>query len=169
MRPIHRLFRAFGVWLQRQNVYSALALQRRGEVRADGLEVIRLTSRLEVEWWARELHPWDRFASPEKAAFKFVQQTLADTEAAIAGLFDASGLLDVIHLRVLERRTGSLIIDGVVERSTVERNPSLSVGMRLVQSGVRFHSFGWGFEPLDSCARSEMVFCRNPGRYKDMA
>lgn len=150
MRLVQHFLRSFGIWLHRRNVYNALALQRRGEVRADGLEVHRLTSQLEVEWWARELHPWDRFASPEKAAFKFVQQTLADTEAAIAGLFEASPLFDIIHLRVLERQTGRLIMDGVVHRSSVEKDRSLSIGMRLVRSGVRFHSSGWYFESLES-------------------
>jgi hypothetical protein len=157
MRLVQRLLLFLGSRLYRRNVYDALALQHRGEVRGDGLEITHITTQLEVEWWARELHPWDRFAPPEKAAVRFVQQSLADTEAAIARLFHASPMLDVIHLRVLDRHARCLIIEGVVHRSSVVTDPSLSIRMRLVQSGVRFHSPGWCFEALDSCSSTDAV------------
>ena len=72
---------------------------------------------VEVEWQARGIHPWDNGLPPERAAQKFVQQCLADVDAAISRLFAALPDTDEIVLRVLDPTTGDPIVAGTVIRS----------------------------------------------------
>lgn len=134
----------------RRGIEHALALNLRGEVREDGLTLSRVLSRLEIEWYARDIHPWDRDRdlSWEDRAYKFVQQCLSDTEAAISRLFARLPQLDTIDVRVLEPKSQRLIIAGTVSRSELEKNESLSVGMRLMLSGITFRLSGWNFDVL---------------------
>jgi len=135
----------------RRGIKHALALNRRGEVRSDGLKLIRVISHMEVEWYARDIHPWDRDRdiSPENRSLMFVQQCLSDTEAAVSRLFERFPHVDTIEVRVMEPRSAMSILAGTVSRTGVERNESLSVGMRLMLSGITFRLSGWHFDPLD--------------------
>ena len=65
------------------NIEIALALNRRGEVRSDGLRLKNTSNRLTIEWSARNIHPWDRDLEPEQRAALFVEQCLDDTEAGL--------------------------------------------------------------------------------------
>lgn len=132
----------------RRGIERALALHLRGEVRSDGLRLKKLSNRLEIEWWARDIHPWDRHHPPDRRAWLFFRQSLADTEAAITRLFQALPHVDIIALTVLERNSESVIISGTVDRCAVEPDAGLSVGMRLWQRGITYHSDGSRFEPL---------------------
>ena len=69
-----------------------------------------------------------------------VRQSLADTEAAITRLFQALPQVDVIALTVLERNSESVIMAGTVDRSVVEPDAELSVGMRLWQRGITYRT-----------------------------
>jgi hypothetical protein len=133
------------------NVERALALHSRGEVRNDGLEPINLTTQLQIEWRARDVHPWDRgLLSPARRAAAFVEQSLVDTEAAIHRLFEALPQVDVIALRVLDRTSEAVIISGTVSRLAASaRDENLSIGMRLMYLGLTYHSAGTLFEPLE--------------------
>jgi hypothetical protein len=122
-----------------RSIKRALALHLRGEVRRDGLYAARVTTHLDIEWRARDIHPWDRslLAPPQKAA-AFVEQSLADTEAAIHGLFAALPQVDVVTLRVLDRASEHAIISGTVTRPVTSiLDERLSVGMRLRPSCSR--------------------------------
>ena len=135
-----RCFRKLGLWQFRRSVEGALALHRRGEVRNDGLKLDGVHSHLEISWHAREIHPWDRDilrGSRKQAAF--VEQALADTEAAILRLFEKLPHVDVIELSVLEPTSKRLIAAGTVHRSELSgrRAHLLSVGMRLRDLGVQ--------------------------------
>jgi hypothetical protein len=132
------------------SIYKALALNLRGEVRNDGLKLEKVNNQLEIEWYAREIHPWDRdrnLTTDEKERL-FLEQSLADTEAAISRLFEMLPQIDVISLRVLGARSKKTLLAGSVLRSEVERNSQLSVGMRLRLSGITFRLSGWSLEPL---------------------
>lgn len=131
-------------------IRQALALNLRGEARKDGLKLKKALNRLEIEWRARDVHPWDRNVSPEEKGHLFVEQCLADTEAAILRLFEALPQVDILELRVVDPRSEATILAGAVNRSTMEDNDRLSVGMRLKLSGVNFRSSGWEFEALDT-------------------
>jgi hypothetical protein len=124
----------------RRGIERALALHLRGEVRNDGLKLKKLSTRLEIEWWARDIHPWDRNDPPDRKAWLFFRQSLADTEAAITRLFQTLPQVDVIALTVLERNSESVIMAGTVDRSAVEPDAELSVGMRLWQRGITYRT-----------------------------
>ena len=122
----------------RRGIERALALHLRVEVRSDGLALKTVSNRLEIEWWARDIHPWDRHDSPEQRAWLFFRQSLADTEAAITRLFQELPQVDVIALTVRERNSESVILAGTVDRSAMEPDANLSVGMRLWQRGISY-------------------------------
>jgi len=124
----------------RRGIERALALHLRGEVRNDGLKLKKLSTRLEIEWWARDIHPWDRDDPPDRKAWLFFRQSLADTEAAITRLFQALPQVDVIALTVLERNSESVIMAGTVDRSAVEPDAELSVAVRLWQRGITYRT-----------------------------
>jgi hypothetical protein len=134
-----------------RDIHRALALHSRGEVRSDGLQAIHVSTQLQIEWRARDVHPWDRgLLSPAERAAVFVEQALADTEAAIYRLFQALPQVDLLVLRVLDRRSERVIISGVVSRQAfAARDQNLSTGMRLLYLGLNYHSAGAAFEPLE--------------------
>lgn len=144
------LIQRLAAWRFRLGIARALALQRRGEVRDDGLKLKGLRARLEIEWYARDVHPWDRCESSGKKDALFVRNSLADTEAAIIRLFRFLPEIDVISVTVREAASESVIMAGTVNRSSVEPDAMLSVGMRLRQRGIKYHSNGSGFEPLET-------------------
>lgn len=129
-----------------RRIERALALYLRGEARRDGLELKSLNTRLEIEWYARDIHPWDFDDSPEKKSALFVRDSLADTDAVITRLFQALPEIDVIALTVFEQASGAAIIAGTVVRSTEEPDSGLSAGMRLRQRGIKYRSDGFRFE-----------------------
>jgi hypothetical protein len=132
------------------DVNRALALHQRGEVRRDGLEPVNVTTQLQIDWRARDIHPWDRgLLSPTQRATAFVEQSLADTEAVINRLFEALPQVDSIALKVLDWDSENVILSGIVERPASAPDLSLSVGMRLRYLGVTYHSAGSQFEVLE--------------------
>ncbi len=135
----------------KHDIGRALALHLRGEARSDGLHPINITTQLQIEWRAPDVHPWDRgLLSPARRAAAFVEQSLADTEVSIHRLFEALPQVDVIALRVLDRTSETVIISGSVSRLAASaRNEHLSIGMRLLYLGLTYHSAGSLFEPLE--------------------
>jgi hypothetical protein len=121
-----------------RKVDRALALHQRGEARSDGLKLISGKTTLIVEWIAREIHPWDRDVSAEKAEQLFSEQCLNDTNAAIARLFKELPVLDTIELSVRRRVGQPPLLTGVVHRSSLRESNHYSIGMRLRSLGVTF-------------------------------
>jgi hypothetical protein len=125
----------------RRRVEQALELERRGEVRRDGLQLGQMQHRLEISWQAREIHPWDRHLPRDARQARFVEQSLLDTEAAIARLFEALPEVDLIDLCVTDPQSDATLLSGIVQRSDFQNVPqSPSVRMRLTGMGVRFES-----------------------------
>jgi hypothetical protein len=123
----------------RSRIAHVLKQAGRGEVRCDGLRLQKLSGRLEIQWQARDVHPWDRDDPAEKRAPAFVQQALADTESVISKLFETLPEVDVIDLKVIEPGSAGTIIEGTVERSAwSEKQPLRSVKMRLKGLGVHY-------------------------------
>ncbi len=119
-----------------------LLAYRRRIAQALGGDRLRLKSvwnRLEIEWCARDLHPWDREFSPERRAQIFAGQCLADTEEAILTLFAELPHVDVLEVKVVAPGSDAVLLAGTVHRSAVmeERKPQ-SVKMRLHAMGVRY-------------------------------
>lgn len=146
-RILENILRDWKVARYRRRVERALGLHLRGEVRRDGLKLKKIQNRLEIEWQARDVHPWDRDLPPERRLPLFVDQLLADTEQAISRLFNALPAVDAIDLKVIPPASDIAIIEGTVSRATLNRNRnSLSVKMRLLELGVRCRWVGLGCE-----------------------
>ena len=119
----------------------ALALNRRGEARPDGLELATARNRLEIEWRAREIHPWDRNLPAAKKDRLFEEQLLADTEAAIQRLFVAMPYVDVIDLNVVDPNAQTQLLSGTIRRTEWRRGSAFkSIRMRLQALGISFAS-----------------------------
>jgi hypothetical protein len=151
LHVLEALLRKIDAYRYRRNVECALALHRRGEVRRDGLNPVNIATHLEIEWRARDIHPWDRsILSRAERSTAFVKQSLTDTEAAIHRLFAALPHVDVISLKVRDQISENVIISGTVSRLAIlAENEELSIGMRLMYLGLTYHSAGSLFEELE--------------------
>jgi hypothetical protein len=134
----------------RRKVIGALEVNRRAGVRNDGLSLKRMRNRLEVEWQARGIHPWDRGLPPEREAQKFVEQCLEDVDVALSRLFATLPDTDEIVLRVLDPTSGNPIVAGTVTRTEAAAASAGSVGMKLKSLGLVFRLANWQFESLGS-------------------
>lgn len=131
-----------------RRVMKALALNKRGEVRPDGLPLRHFQDRLEIEWCARQVHPWDRDLSAAQTAQLFAEQCLDDTNAALERLFSDLAEIDVIAFKVTHPVSGAPILSGSVARFEARAVRAHSSGMRLKQLGVVYHLQNVQFEPL---------------------
>jgi hypothetical protein len=121
----------------------ALALPPRGGVRNDVLRLksLRVSGQyLQLEWRARDVHPWDRDLPLSRQAELFSEQALKDTDAAIVRLFRMLPDIEEIKLQVVKPMSfGGVIFAGVVDReSALAPQPPPSLKQRLITLGVRF-------------------------------
>jgi hypothetical protein len=125
-------------------VKRALALRPRGAIPHDALilKSLRLLGhdRLQLEWHAREIHPWDRDLPPSQQAELFSKQALEDTDAALVRLFQRLPEIEQIEFHVLKpTASGGVILTGVVDREqALDPEPPPSLRMRLNRLGVRY-------------------------------
>jgi hypothetical protein len=137
MAFLKRFFLKRKVSRDRKAIESALDLHCRGEVRRDGLALTQASHRLEIEWRARDVHPWDRACDPGKRECLFAEQFFADTDAALSGLFDEMPEIDVIEFRVIHPDSGQRILSGtVVRKDRVPGTRGFSARTRLWHRGV---------------------------------
>lgn len=136
------------VWRQRRRlqkyehrINDALALQKRNEVRPDGLVLDNTRSKLEIRWRAREVHPWDRESPALERERTYLRQVMEDTEAAVFRLFERLPEVDEIDLRVLDFQSETVLVSGTVQRASLTSSCDCapSVRMRLASLGVRCH------------------------------
>jgi hypothetical protein len=97
-------------------------------------------NRLQLEWRARDIHPWDRDLPPEEQAELFSKQALQDTDAALIRLFQKLPEIEQIEFQVLKPMAfGGVILTGVVDREeALNPEPPSSLRMRLYMLGVRY-------------------------------
>lgn len=115
------------------------ALHLRGEVRSDGLPLMSASSKLQLDWQAREIHPWDKALQLKDPEARFVNQAIKDTEAVVCRLFATLPHIDVIAIRVFQPHSGHMIMSGEVLRSSLAEPRPLSGRMWLGQLGIRFY------------------------------
>ena len=108
---------------------------------------------MQVEWIARDIHPWDRSISCELKERLHTQQCLDDTQAAIDRLFYAIPTLNSLRIRVFSESPRSLLITGVIKRNQLKLVRHLPVGMKLKTLGVQFRIANWKLEPLSALDR----------------
>ena len=132
----------------RHKVIGALEVNRHAGVRDEGLSLKSMRNRLELEWHARDIHPWDQGLAPEQAAQRFAEQCLEDVDAAICRLFATLPDTDEIGLRVFDPASGDPIMAGTVTRTEVAATTACSVGMKLKTLGLVYRLANWQFESL---------------------
>lgn len=143
------VLRHWDALLFKRRIERALALHLRGEVRTDGLKLNRKHARLELEWQAREIHPWDRTISTAKRNALFVKQCLADADAVLRRLFEELPHIDSIAMCVRDPHSNAVIMEGLVLSSSLQIPRPLSDRMWLAQIGLRFRLSDDSFEPLE--------------------
>jgi hypothetical protein len=143
-----RKARLWARWL-RDSIDKALALNRY-DVRRDRLSLMATSFRLTIAWRARHVHPWDRDLKEDKRATRLVDQTFADTIAALEELFITLPEVDVIDLKVLEadEKSDGILMSGSVSRNEFETWHPSSIPMRLRLLGVSYNLVDKHFEPL---------------------
>jgi hypothetical protein len=131
-----------------RHVDWALALGRRGEGRSDGLSLASVHNHLVIQWYARDVHPWDHDLPVGQAAEAFVQQCFEDVDAAIGRLFRALPEVDEIELKVMHNSTDAPIMKGTVTRQAASNTSAASVRMKLKFMGISYRLSGPHFEAL---------------------
>lgn len=128
-------------------IHRALALHLRGEARSDGLRLTAARTVLQLEWLARDLHPWDRDLPSARAHREFSAQCFDDTNAAISRLFNEIPVLDAIEVCIRREAAQSPLVSGTVEREDFERNDRSPAPMKLRRFGLKFRMNNEGLEP----------------------
>src|SRR5215831_3920910 len=131
-----------------RRVNKALALPPRGGVAKDILLLKQLFIHLRVEWFARDVHPWDRDLPQGRQSELFTQQCLEDVDAAIPRLFKELAEIDEIEISVLDRESNAQIITGVIKRENARASAGLSLGMRLNALGINYRRCNLRIEPI---------------------
>ena len=119
-------------------IAAALKLAPRGAVRHDILMMDRFSLRLDVQLFARDVHPWDRDLPPERQAELFTNQCLEDLDAVIPRLFEQLPEIDVLEIGVLQRGSSKRIMGGTINRTDLVIQSGSSVGMRLRTLGINY-------------------------------
>jgi len=135
----------------RRVVLKALALKPRGFIPHDVLVLTKLSGQLQVEWRARDIHPWDLDQSRARQAELFREQVLRDTDEAVIRLFQILPEIDAIDIRVFApRAVRRLMLAGTVSRrEAFIARPLASPGMRLKVMGVRYQVANGHLDPLE--------------------
>jgi hypothetical protein len=137
MFSIKTVLRKLAVAEDRHRIEHALALHRRGEVRSDGLTLTAVSHHLEIEWCARDIHPWDRDSDRWEREDQFAEQSYDDTDAALSRLFKALPEVDVIDFKVVHPDSHERILAGTVSRTaSVPKARKASPRTRLWHRGV---------------------------------
>lgn len=145
-----KLVARFARWWFCRRMVKALALNKRPrEVRRDGLSLSQFCNRLQIEWRARDVHPWDRDRSQNRVTELFAKQCLDDTGAAIERLFGELPEVEFIDFTVIDPKSSVPILQGSVDRSEAKTASDVSPGMKLKRFGARYRLTNWRFEPLN--------------------
>ena len=117
---------------------------------SSALRVNRLSGQLQVEWAARQIHPWDRDLPPHRQAKMFCNQTITDVDRAVAKLFQTLPEIDAITIRFVEPNNARrVLIAGTVLRKDLSAAGSPSSSrMRLKLLGIRYQTDGERLEAL---------------------
>lgn len=135
-------------WRFRRRLAAALALNRRGELRPDGLPLVEFHNQLRIAWRARDVHPCDRDRPQNQVNRLFVEQCLKDTNKAIERLFLRLPEIEFIEFKVIDHRSSATILSGSVRRDEVQEVRGLSPGMKLKTFGATYRLNNSSFEPL---------------------
>ena len=135
----------------RRRLTKALGLgPRAGESRS--LESLSsVSTQLEIEWYAHDVHPWDDDLPAERQEQLFAESSLTHTVAAIYRAFERFPEVDMLHIRVLEpRKPHGVLLAGTVSRAELnEAAPSVSPAMTLKMLGIRYRTIEGNLQRLE--------------------
>jgi len=118
-----------------KRVDRALRVPPRGGCADDRLILKRISTQLQVEWCARDVHPWDRDLPVERRDELFLEQCREDTVLAVQRMFARLAEVDVIEIRVIEPSPSArTILAGIVSRHDLavvsrQRSPRMSLNL----------------------------------------
>jgi hypothetical protein len=122
-------------------VIKALTLAPRGAILDDGLRLRKMSLALTLEWYARDVHPWDGDLPADRRAELFTAELMTETVAAIRQTFDRLAEVDVIEVRVLAPNPPDrMVLAGTVCRddlNAVEACPSPAMSLKLLGLELR--------------------------------
>jgi hypothetical protein len=157
--------RGIGEWLARvggwlrlhgrrrfmRRVVQALRAGRRAGIASDERRLQKISSHLDLEWNARDVHPWDRDLPRERQAELLATQLLEDTVSVIRRLFNTLPEVDTIRISVREpSEPHNVLLEGTVTRAALRRVrecPSPAMSLKLL--GVYYRLIDGSLEPLE--------------------
>jgi hypothetical protein len=131
-----------------KRVERTLRVPRRGGCVDDRLIVKRISTHLQVEWCARDVHPWDRDLPVERRDELFLEQCRHDTVLAVQQMFARLAEVEVIEIRVLEPSPSArTILAGTVSRHDLavvipQRSPRMSLKLMGIHHEANESSLG---------------------------
>jgi hypothetical protein len=108
-----------------------------------------ISTQLQVEWCARDVHPWDRDLPANRRNELFLEQCRHDTLVAVQRLFERLGEVDVIEIRVVEPQPSArTLLAGTVSRhdltAVTTRHRSSRMRLKLIGiHGEQAEAFSW--------------------------
>jgi hypothetical protein len=135
-------------WWRR--VTRAIGLQpRAGEPRRPS-SLGSVSTCLEIEWYAHDVHPWDRDLPPDQMAARFAAETLQHTLSAVRRAFERSPEVDTLQIVVREpRRPHGVLLAGRVSRAEAAQcaaTPSPAMALKLL--GIEFRIADGQLQPF---------------------
>jgi hypothetical protein len=106
----------------------------------DRLVLHELSGQLQLEWYARAVHPWDRDLPPWRQVEAYFEQALADTDLAIRRIFQRLLEIDVIEIRVLDTQdpTKIMLVGVITRENALDADLPYSPKMRLKMMVVQY-------------------------------
>ena len=120
----------------RNRVIKALTLTPRGAILDDSLRLRKMSLALTLEWYARDVHPWDGGLPDDRRAELFTAELMTETVAAIRQTFEHLAEVDVVEIRVLApNQPDRTVLAGTVCRddlNAAEACPSPAMSLKLL-------------------------------------
>lgn len=130
------------------DVTRALALQPRGGVSRDALQLQSVSTCISIMWTARPVHPWDRHLPNSEQEQGFAAQCLEDVDAAVSRLFARFDAVELLEIDVLHPVSRATILTGRVSRADFLGTARMSIPMRLKMAGLAYEFGHGGLQPI---------------------
>jgi hypothetical protein len=135
---------AFERRLLRNRVIKALTLAPRGGIARDRPLLREMSHSLKLEWYARDVHPWDCDLPAERREELFAAELITDTLVVIRQMFERLAEIDAIEIRVFEpNEPHKAVLAGTVCRDDLNAArccPSPAMSLKLL--GVQYRVSG---------------------------
>jgi len=135
-------------WWRR--VSRALGLERRPGERRRRASLGNVSTHLEIEWYAHDVHPWDEDLPPERQDARFAEEAVPHTLAAIRRAFERFPEVDTLEIVVRDpRKPHPVLFAGRVSRADAAacaNTPSPTMALKLL--GIEFRMIDGRLQPV---------------------